>query len=203
MLDALKRNGFADNTIVIFSSDNGPEHYAFDRVRNFEHYSMGPLRGLKRDVWDGGHRVPMIVRWPGVVKPGAVSDGLISQIDLMATLASALGAKLPSGAAEDSFDQTGMLKGKSRSARPSMVHNTFQDKYAIQKDGWVLIDAKDGEHSKMPAWYRSREKYGDDTSEALLYDLNKDISQRKNLIAKFPAKAKELQAELKKIRRVE
>ena len=204
VLEALRENGFAENTIVIFSSDNGPEHYAFDRVRNFGHYSMGPLRGLKRDVWDGGHRVPFVVKWPGVVKPGAVSDGLVSQIDLMATLASILEIKLPVGTAEDSFDQLYLLKGQSKSTRPSMVHNTFEDKFAIQKDGWVLIDARDGEHSKMPEWYRAREKYEASTdadAAGILFDLSKDKGQRKNVIAGFPEKAKELRAELNRIRR--
>ena len=202
VLEALKENGFAENTIVIFTSDNGPEHYAFDRIRNFEHYSMGPLRGVKRDVWDGGHRIPFVVKWPGLVRPGTISDGLISQIDIMATLADFLKIKLPGEAAEDSFSQIQLLSGKASSARPSMVHNTY-DKYAIQKDNWVYIDAKDGEHSKMPDWFRTREKYpAADTSGALLYNLNKDLSQRENLIARYPAKAKALREELNKIRRV-
>uniref|UniRef100_UPI0035938FF4 sulfatase-like hydrolase/transferase n=1 Tax=Persicitalea sp. TaxID=3100273 RepID=UPI0035938FF4 len=201
ILKALKEGGFSDNTIIIFSSDNGPEHYAFDRVKNYDHYSMGPLRGLKRDVWDGGHRVPFVVKWPGVVKPGAVSKELVSQIDLMATLASILGVKLPRKTAEDSFDQSALLRGKGASARPSMVHNTFENKFAVQKDNWVLIDAKDGEHSKMPDWYRTREKYeGSTGSKEVLFDLRKDLGQRKNVIAKYPAKAEELRMELKKIR---
>ncbi|GHB52617.1 arylsulfatase [Persicitalea jodogahamensis] len=202
VLEALKENGFAENTIVIFTSDNGPEHYAFDRVRNFEHYSMGPLRGVKRDVWDGGHRIPFVVKWPGLVKPGTVSDGLISQIDIMATLADFLKIKLPGEAAEDSFSQLQLLRGKASSARPSMVHNTY-DKYAIQKDNWVYIDAKDGEHSKMPDWFRTREKYpADNAFGVLLYNLNKDVSQRENLLSRYPAKAKALREELNKIRRV-
>jgi arylsulfatase A len=81
ILAALDKHGFAKNTLVIFSSDNGPEGYAYDRIRNSGHRSMGPLRGLKRDIWEGGHRVPLVVRWPGVIPAGKVSDGLISQID--------------------------------------------------------------------------------------------------------------------------
>src|SRR5207249_465681 len=80
VLDALRRAGVADNTLVFFTSDNGPEITGevnpgvYDRARQFRHYSMGPLRGAKRDAWEGGHRVPFLTRWPGTIKPGAVSD---------------------------------------------------------------------------------------------------------------------------------
>ena len=199
VLKALKECDLDKNTIVIFSSDNGPEHYAYERVRNFGHRSMGPLRGAKRDVWEGGHRVPFVVKWPGEIKPGSVSDKLISQTDLMATLASVVDVKLPAGAAEDSFNQIRLLKGKSGSARPSMVHNTF-DKYALQKGNWVFIDAIDGQHSKMPEWFQISNGYIKDTTSSILYDLSKDISQHKNLINKYPEKAEKLRLELNRIR---
>ncbi len=199
VLKALKEGGFDKNTLVIFSADNGPEHYAFDRVRNFNHRSMGNLRGLKRDVWEGGHRIPFVVKWPGKVKPATVSAELISQTDLMATLASAIGTKLPEGAGEDSFNQIKLLKGESGSARPSMVHNTYE-KYALQKGNWVFVDASNGEHSKMPDWFLKSNQYAKDTTSAVLYDLSKDISQHNNLIAEYPEKADELRQELKRIK---
>ncbi|MEM9645384.1 MAG: arylsulfatase, partial [Planctomycetota bacterium] len=126
LLEALDEHGFRENTIVIFSADNGPESYAFERIRKHGHVSSGPLRGVKRDIWEGGHRVPFVVRWPSVLKPGLVADGLISQTDIMATLAGIIGAELPEGTAEDSHDQLGFWKGGS-SARKSMVHNTYED----------------------------------------------------------------------------
>jgi arylsulfatase A len=196
ILKALKRYGFEDNTIVIFTSDNGPERYAYDRVKNYGHYSMGNLRGVKRDIWEGGHRVPFLVKWPDIIKPGTVSNVLISQIDLMATLASATDIILPAGAAGDSYNQKNVLKGMSGSTRPSMVYNTF-DNYAIQKENWVLIDAKNGQHSRMPEWFSNQ--YENDTSSAVLYNLSNDISQRINLISVYPEKADELRRELKKI----
>ncbi len=104
ILQALEDNGFADNTLVIFSSDNGPEYLAYNRIRNFNHRSAGPLRGVKRDLWEGGHRVPLIVRWPGHVKPETVNDSLVSQVDMMATLAAVVGATLPAGSAPDSYN---------------------------------------------------------------------------------------------------
>ena len=102
VLAALAAGGFADNTIVIFSADNGPERYAYERVRKYGHRRLGPLRGLKRDLWEGGHRVPFIVRWPGHVPAGRVENGLVSQIDLFATLAGIVGGRIPAGSAKSS-----------------------------------------------------------------------------------------------------
>ncbi len=102
--------GLADNTLVIFSSDNGPERYAYPRIRGTGHDSRGGLRGVKRDIWEGGHRVPFLVRWPGVIESGLVNDALISQIDLMATLANIIGIELPEDAAEDSYDLSRLLR---------------------------------------------------------------------------------------------
>ena len=87
VLGALKTYGFEDNTVVIFSSDNGPAGSMEKRYLDTGHNSSGPLRGKKLDIWEGGHRVPFVIRWPGVASPGSVSDALISQIDLMATFA--------------------------------------------------------------------------------------------------------------------
>jgi hypothetical protein len=117
----------------------------------------------------------------------------------MATIASAIGTKLPDGAGEDSFNQIKLLKGESGSARPSMVHNTYE-KYALQKGNWVFVDASNGEHSKMPDWFLKSNQYAKDTTSAVLYDLSKDISQHNNLIAEYPEKADELRQELKRIK---
>ena len=87
----LENAGLDDNTIVIFTSDNGPERLAYDRIQNYSHKSMGELRGLKRDIWEGGHRVPFIIRWPGKINAGHVSNEVISQVDLLATLAKITG----------------------------------------------------------------------------------------------------------------
>ena len=153
VLEALDRNGFRDNTLVVFTSDNGPERYAYERVRKHDHRSMGSLRGLKRDIWEGGHRIPFVVRWPGVVKPGTVSDVLISQIDLMATIASIVGFELPDDAAEDSHDLLPLLRGETDSVRDSHVHNTRERQFAVRHGDWVLIDAKSGGVSRVPGWF--------------------------------------------------
>ena len=200
VLAALKAGGFHENTLVIFTADNGPEHYAYNRVRNFAHRSMGPLRGLKRDIWECGHRVPFLVRWPGVVKAGRVSDELISQIDLHATIAAIVGHELPVNAGEDSFNQLPLIKGERKSARPSHVHNTYANGYAMRRGDWVLIDAKTGAVSAVPEWFDSTNGYSRNPHAGELYNLREDPAQKKNLYAENSEKVSELRAELEQIK---
>lgn len=199
LLRALDEHGFRDRTIVIFTADNGPERYAYDRVRNFGHRSTGPLRGLKRDIWEGGHRVPFVVRWPNVVAEGAVSDGLLSQIDIMATLAAMIGFELPADAAEDSHNQLDLWKG-GESQRKSLVHNTRADHYAIREGKWLLIDAPSGNVSGVPSWYAQQQGYASNPHSGALYDLSQDIGQRENLFARYPARVEQLRQRLRETR---
>jgi arylsulfatase A len=199
ILQALDENGFADNTLVIFTADNGPEHYAYERLKKFDHRSAGPLRGLKRDLYEGGHRVPFIVRWPGQVKAGSVNEAMISQVDLMATLTSITGAKLPENSAEDSYDMSQPLKGVSESPRQTIVHNTMKGAYAIRHREWVLIQAKTGAHSKVPAWFDKQYGYAEDGLEGELYNLKDDLAQKSNLYASMPEKVKELKDRFKQV----
>jgi arylsulfatase A len=200
IIRALEDNGFADHTLVIFTSDNGPERYAYDRIRNYRHRSAGPLRGLKRDLWEGGHRVPFIVRWPGVVPNGVVSDALISQVDLMATLAAVVDATLPADSAHDSHNLLPVWKDVAPSPRHSIVHNTVVDRYAVRQDQWLLIAAKTGAVSNVPGWFDEANGYPANLHDGELYDLGQDIGQRRNLYAEKPEKVAELRALLEQIR---
>ncbi|MBL9166194.1 MAG: arylsulfatase [Verrucomicrobiales bacterium] len=200
VLKALRDGGFASDTLVVFTADNGPESYAYDRVKKYDHRSMGPLRGLKRDIWEGGHRVPFIVRWPGVVPAGGVNDGLLSQIDLFATLATLVGHAVPPGNAEDSFNQLPLLTGKGPSARDAHVHNTNPDGYAIRHGDWVLIDAKSGGVSAVPAWFDEVNGYAKNPHPGELYNLRNDLAQKKNLYGERPEKVAELKAILTHLR---
>ena len=200
VLKALKDGGFSDNTLVIFSADNGPEHFAYDRLKNFEHRSMGPLRGVKRDIWEGGHRVPFVIRWPGVVPAGNVNDGLISQIDLFATIASITGSEIPAGSAEDSFNQLAFIRGESKSARDTVVHNTNANDYALRHGDWVLIAAKTGAVSKVPVWFDETSGYTMNTLPGELYNLRDDLGQKNNLYGQNPERVKELGALLEQLR---
>jgi arylsulfatase A len=201
VLAALDKHGFAENTLVIFTADNGPEHYAYDRIKNFGHRSMGSLRGLKRDIWEGGHRVPLIVRWPGVVPADKVNDGLISQIDFFATIAAIVGAEIPLGSAEDSHNQLVLIKGEGSSVRDTLVHNTNPNGYALRHGDWVLIDAKTGGVSGVPPWFDEANGYRKNEQPGELYNLRVDLSQKNNLFANMPEKVAELKALLAKVQR--
>lgn len=200
VLAALEQHGFTDNTLVIFSADNGPEHYAYERLRQFEHRSTGGFRGLKRDLWEGGHRVPLIVRWPGHTPAGSVSDGLISQIDLFATLAEIVGVAIPEGSAEDSLNQQALLQATGPSARDTLIHNTNPNAYAIRRGDWVLIDAPTGGVSKVPAWFDTRFGYQPHSELGELYNLRDDPTQKTNLYAMSPERVAELRALLVQVR---
>jgi arylsulfatase A len=200
LLTTLDEAGLSDNTIVIFSADNGPEHYAYARDAKHGHWSSEPLRGLKRDIYEGGHRVPFIIRWPKLTKPGSVSDALVSQIDLMATLAEALKVDLPSDAAEDSHSLLPLLRGDVDRVRTTHVHNTSAKNYAIRHGDWLLIDAKTGYQSRRADDWESRHEYpADDDAAVELYNLVDDPGQRRNLAAAQPDRVGELQALLKSI----
>jgi arylsulfatase A len=201
LLRALEESGKLENTLVIFSADNGAEHYAYARDEKFGHWSSHPLRGLKRDIYEGGHRVPTILKWPGVIKPGTVSHALVSQIDFMATLAAALGYELPADAAEDSHDLLPLLKGETDTIRSSLIHNTNEKGYAVRDGEWLLVDAKSGYLSRRdPAWEKRRGYPAGPQGPVELYHLKTDLAQKHNVAAEHPERVKELQALLKKIR---
>lgn len=201
LLKALEDSGQADNTIVIFTADNGPEHYAYARDAKFDHWSARPFRGLKRDIYEGGHHVPFLIKWPGLTKPGEVSSALVSQIDIMATLAAMLDFDLPDDAAEDSHNLLPLLKGEAESVRDTHVHNTFANSYAIRHGDWLLINAKTGYHSRHdPAWEKRRDYPADNNKQVELYNFSDDIRQRQDLADKHPDKVAELQSLLKTIR---
>jgi arylsulfatase A len=202
LLQALRDAGLDGNTIVFFSADNGAEAYAYPRDEKFDHWSSAPLRGLKRDIYEGGHRVPTILKWPGATKGGTVTDALFAQIDLMATLAGYLDFKLPEASAEDSHDFFPWLGGQSATPpRTTMVHNTAKGNYAIRHGEWVLIDGKTGAARQPPAaWMEKHQTPPYGKQEIGLYHLKNDLGQRNNLAKKHPEKAAELKALLKSIR---
>ncbi len=201
LLKAVSDSGQADRTIVIFTADNGPEKYAYARDQKYDHWSSTPFRGLKRDIYEGGHHVPFVIRWPGLTKARSTSNALVSQIDVMATLAAMLNIELPKDSAEDSHNLLPLLRGEVDKVRSTHIHNTRADQYAIRRGVWLLIDAKDGYVSGRNKEWEAKHNYPDDDKQLTeLYNLSNDPGQRKNLAAGHPDQVKELQSLLKKIR---
>jgi len=203
VLDALKKSGVAENTLVILTSDNGPEITgevnpgAYDRLKEFGHAGMGTLRGAKRDAWEGGHRVPFIARWPGKIKAGSTSDETICHVDLMATLAALLDVKLPADAGVDSVDILPALLGEKRKAplREATVHRSGPGKFAIRRGDWVLILAPTGDDNGKkgePAWFQKDRGNKVHSEAGELFDLASDPTQKTNLYATQTAKVHEL-----------
>lgn len=200
VLKALDEHKLAGDTLVIFTSDNGPETLAYERARQFRHYSMGDLRGLKRDTWEGGHRVPYLARWPGRIAPGSASGEIICQTDLLATVAAVVGAGLPADAGEDSYNILPALLGEKlgQPIREATVHHSCNGRFAIRQGHWVFIDAPTGDDNKEPDWLKKERGYEPHNQPGELYDLSQDLGERRNLYAEHPDKVRQLKALLEK-----
>lgn len=204
VLGALDRTGLADNTLVIFTSDNGPEITrqnvagtkvvmavgAYDRIQKYGHASMGPLRGTKYEAWEGGHRVPFIARWPDHIPTNSVSGHLLCLTDLLATCANLIGATLPPSEKADSVNTLPLLTSGS-ATRTSVVLAGTKGELAVRQGDWVWINAK-AKSRHEPAWFRQQRGYIDDTYPSQLYSLSEDLSQRLNRYAEQPEKVHEL-----------
>ena len=198
VLDALDAAGAAENTLVAFTSDNGPVWYDGDEAR-FGHAAAGPYRGMKGDAWEGGHRVPLLVRGPGV-PAGAVSDALALHTDLFPSLAAACGVPLPPGAAPDGVNLWPVLKGKDGSPRTEAVFEATgeRDSIRMDRDGreWKLIPWRGSGGFSKPKVFEPPP--GEPAGQ--LYDLAADPGEAANRYAEFPVVVAELTARLGEIR---
>jgi arylsulfatase A len=162
ILEALERNHLAENTLVIVTSDNGAEHRAY-----------APLRDSKRSIYEGGHRVPYVVRWPGKVLPGSTNDHTICLNDLMATAAEVAGAPLPASAGEDSVSLVPELTGTSPGpVREATVHQSAAGDLALRQGPWKLIFHKNGRRE--------------------LFNLQADLGETTDILAANPEVARKL-----------
>ena len=200
LMSTLEKLGIADNTLIIFSSDNGPETTSVAHMRaDFQHDGARPWRGVKRDQWEGGHRVPFIVRWPGKVAPGSHCDQTICLTDVMATCASLTGATLPHNAAEDSCDLSPWMLGNATAAtaRPYTLHQTISLAYAIRKGPWKYLDHR-GSGGNNYATNPELQPFAliDNAPDApgQLYNLETDPGEQTNLYWQHPEIVKELKA---------
>lgn len=184
VLDALEKNGVAENTLVIFTSDNGKAPYTGkEELENKGHFPSGPLRGCKGSVYEGGHREPYIVRWPAVVKPGSVCSQLVHQTDIMATLADIFGTKLPDTAGEDSFSILPLLKGGDKPIRQNAVSCAASGIPGLRCGPWKLVLVADPKAK----------------TDVELYNLDSDIGETKNLAAEQPERVAEMKTLMEKL----
>lgn len=181
ILAALARTGAAENTLVIFTSDNGPVWYPEDTQR-LGHAAAGNLRGMKGDAWEGGHRVPFIVRWPGRTPAGIVNATTFSFVDLLATFAEIAGGTLPRDAGEDSFSVLPAWLGQTTQTRPPVVALSSRGTLSLRDGDWKFIPALGSGGFSPPAIERPSE--GGPSGQ--LYDLAKDPAERNNLWQQEP-----------------
>ncbi len=186
VLEVIKESGIEEETLIVFTSDNGCAPYiGVSDLEKQGHFPSGPLRGYKADAWEGGHRVPFIVRWPGVVEADSVSGQLVHQADLLATFAEILGHQLPDNAGEDSFSLLPLFKGSNTSVRETSVSCSIRGVPSVRKGDWKYIPAPGS-----GGWGKG----GDQSQPHQLYNLASDIKESKNLASDQPECVAELQA---------
>ncbi len=213
LMKTLADSGQADNTIVIFTSDNGSpcrdgKNMAggTGTVRKLGHDPSTPWRGMKADAWDGGHRVPFIVRWPGKTPAGKTSTEPICSIDLIATLAAITNYDLPDTTAEDSYNLLDLFTGKpvgidagKAAIRECVIHHSVDGTFCVRQDGWKLIVGNLGSGG-FSAPRRVTPKPGGPRGQ--LYSLREDPKEKTNLWMDRPEKVAELTALLEKYERL-
>ena len=183
VLEALDRNDLTEETLILFTSDNGAHWYP-DDIDRFGHRANGHLRGQKADIWEGGHRVPFVARWPGHIPAGAVSDETTTHTDLIATLAALAGTTLPEGSAEDSYNILPVLLGEAleNSVRDITIHHSLDGMFAVRAGDWKLIEGLGSGGFTQPA--RIEPQAGEPAGQ--LFNLAEDPSEQNNLYLERP-----------------
>jgi arylsulfatase A-like enzyme len=197
VLAAIDQQGLADNTLVIVTSDNGCSPQAkFEELVPKGHNPSYLFRGHKADIYEGGHRIPFLARWPGRVKPGTTSAQVLCLTDLMATCADIQGAKLPDNAAEDSVSFLRALEGQDReSLREAVVHHSINGSFAIRQGSWKLALCPGS-----GGWSAPRPGRDDTTGlpRVQLFDLASDLGEKQNVQDRYPEVVQRLTALLEK-----
>ena len=198
VLAALERARIADNTIVIFTSDNGCSAQASkaDELEKIGHFPSAGFRGYKFDLWEGGHRVPFLVRWPGHVASASVSNRTACLTDLLATCAELVGNSLPDNAGEDSVSMLSAMLGRDQATRQPIIHHSMFGYFSIRDGRWKLLLARGSGGTTMP-----NEKQAEKLNypAVQLYDLLNDPKEEKNLAAKQPDEVARLTLQLSHI----
>lgn len=199
----LADSGVEENTLILFTSDNGPKHNQAE-LTTHDHDSSGPYRGYKTDVWDGGTRVPFIAHWPGRIEPGTVNDNLLCLTDILPTVATLVGFELPKWSAEDGIDQSAQLfDSEANPLRESMITQSYVGILSIREGKWKLIFDTQGsggfykysaeveEMDTLAPWRVDLSRSGQ------LYDIAADPYEQDNLYSKQPNVVKRLTARMR------
>jgi arylsulfatase A len=198
VLAALEKAAMMRDTLLVFTSDNGPVWHSADKKR-FGHDSSGGLRGMKGDAWEGGHRMPFIVRWPGRVNAGTMSAQTICFTDLLATFAEVCGAGLPAGAGPDSFSFLPVLEGSHPADRPIRGPIVMQagssPAMMIRSGDWKLINQLGSGGFTHPKTIAP----GPGDPAGQLYNLRADLAETNNLFLSHPEIVSRLEGEMKRI----
>ena len=201
ILDTLDELGVADDTLVLFSSDNGAVQMGHRPARIVDysgHRANGRLRGQKTEAYEGGHRVPLLARWPGRIEAGSRSDALVALTDTMATLAELLGRTLPPGAGPDSFSYLGALLDQepTQPVRNVLVHESYRGGFGVREGDWKLLMLQGGGGIGWSPFDLDRdEPYGQ------LYNLKDDPGEQRSLYREEPEMVERLSRLLREMRR--
>ena len=209
ILAALDANGLRENTLVIYTSDNGSymfrrddpkakDHVDDETIQAYRagrHTSNSVFRGTKADIWEAGHRVPFFARWPGQIQPGTRNSEVICLTDFFATAADIVGAAHPDSAAEDSFSILGLLRGRVwKRPRAPVVHHSGAGMFAIRDGKWKLVLGNGSGGREKPRGEPFAKPYQ-------LFDMSADISEKRDLISEYPQVAERLERILERIRK--
>jgi arylsulfatase A-like enzyme len=189
IIKAVDDAGIAENTIVIFTSDNGcsPRAKISDLMKK-GHDPHAGLKGMKSDIWEGGHRVPFMVRWPKRIKAGQTNSNLVGVTDLLATMADVCRVPLKESEGEDSISMLPTLLDAQQATRDTYVVHSVNGKFGIRQGDWIYIDTQGS-----GGWSKSTDK-----SPVQLYNLKEDLAQQKNVYREHPEKVKGMKALLEK-----
>ncbi|MCA8975858.1 MAG: arylsulfatase [Planctomycetes bacterium] len=207
LLDLLGELGIDEETLVLFNADNGPEtmHAVWMR-EDHEHDPAGGWRGVKRDGWEGGHRVPFIARWPGRIPADRVSGQMTNTTDIFATLASVVGYELPDEAATDSFDMLPAMLGTQdpeQSIRPHLLTQSFRGEFQLRQGRWKYLDHRGSGGNDYSRGAMQKYALADAAGEApgQLYDLSTDPGETKNLYFESSDQCRQLRELLEDLKR--
>jgi len=199
LFEFLKEQGIEEDTLVIFSGDNGPETQTGYIQKTYNHNSAYSLRGMKRDNWEGGHREPFIVKWPANVKPGQIDDTLISHVDVLATLAEIADVDIPEGEATDSYSFLPLFQGKPYVRPAPLIHSVTQesaDAFAIRTPEWKLLAHQGSGSRNLSRGFEYLQPLSEPDAPGQLYDMRTDQMESNNLWYENPERVEQLLKQL-------